>query len=113
MKKSLYVLLTGLMIIGLVACGAPTATTTPSIVATEIPAAVEFADPILEAMVRSAIGQPEGEITLTQARAITRLDLNDELHRYLSQESKITDINGLEAFTNLETLDLSTHPVVS
>ena len=111
MKKPLYVLLTALMIIGLVACGAPTATTTPSIVATEIPAVVEFADPVLEAMVRSAIGQPEGEITLTQARAVTRLDLNDELHRYLSQESKITDINGLEAFTNLETLDLSTHAV--
>jgi len=111
MKKSLYVLLTALMTIGLVACGAPTATTTPSIVATEIPAVVEFADPVLEAMIRSAIGQPEGDISLAQARAVTRLDLNDELQRYLSQESKITDINGLEAFTNLETLDLSNHAV--
>lgn len=111
MKKSLYILLTALMSIGLVACSAPTATTTPSIVATEISAVVDFADPVLEAMVRSAIGQPEGDISLAQARAVTRLDLNDELQAYLSQKPQITDISGLEAFTNLETLDLSTHAV--
>jgi len=111
MKKSLYILLTALIATGLAACGAPTATTTPSFVATEISAVVEFADPVLEVMVRGAIGQPEGDISLAQARAVTRLDLNDELRGFLSQEPKITDINGLEAFTNLETLDLSTHAV--
>ena len=111
MKKSLYILLTALMSIGLAACGAPTATSIPSFVATEAPAVVEFADPVLEAMVRGAIGQPEGGITLAQAQSITRLDLNDELQGYLSQETPIEDISGLEAFTNLESLDLSSHAV--
>jgi hypothetical protein len=111
LKKTLCILLAALVAIGLAACGAPTATSIPSFVATEAPAVVEFADPVLEAMVRGAIGQPEGGITLAQAQYITSLDLNDELQGYLSQETPIEDISGLEAFTNLESLDLSSHAV--
>jgi hypothetical protein len=62
-------------------------------------------------MVRGTIGQPEGGITLAQAQAVTRLDLNDDLQGYLSQEPPIENISGLEAFTNLESLDLSSHAV--
>lgn len=104
LKKTLCILLAALVAIELAACGAPTA-------ATEVPVVVEFADPVLEAIIRGAIGQPEGGITLAQAKSITRLDLNDELQGYLSQETPIEDISGLEAFTNLESLDLSSHAI--
>jgi len=97
--------------IGLAACGAPISTTIPSFVATEVPVVVEFADPVLEALIRGAIGQPEAGITLAQAKSITRLDLNDDLQDYLSQEPPIENISGLEAFTNLESLDLSSNAI--
>ena len=87
------------------------ATVTPPISVTALPAVVTFTDPVLEAMIRGAIGQPEGGITLAQAQAVTRLDLNDDLQGYLSQEPLIENISGLEAFTNLESLDLSSHAV--
>ena len=111
MKKSLRILLTAFMAIGLAACGVPTATSIPSFVATEAPPVVEFADPGLEAMVRAVIGQPEGDIPLAQAQSVTRLDLNDELQQYFPETTPITDLSGLEAFTNLENLDLSSHAV--
>ena len=125
MKKSLCKLLAILLTISLSACSTPAETTTPTIPiaavpaatvtppisVTAIPAVVTFTDPVLEAMIRGAIGQPEGGITLTQAQAVTRLDLNDDLQGYLSQEPPIENISGLEAFTNLENLDLSSHAV--
>ena len=125
MKKSLCKLLAILLTISLSACSTPAesttptipiaavpaATVTPPISVTAIPAVVTFTDPVLEAMVRGTIGQPEGGITLAQAQAVTRLDLNDDLQGYLSQEPPIENISGLEAFTNLESLDLSSHAV--
>lgn len=111
MKNLHHIALTVFLTIALAACAAPSAATTPAPAEPPAPAAVEFADPVLETMVRAAIGQPEGGITLAQAQSISRLDLNDELQGYLSQEPQITDISGLEAFTNLESLDLATHAV--
>jgi hypothetical protein len=124
MKKPLRKLLFVLLTISLAACSTPaekttaipvaavlTATVTPPVAVAAVPVVVTFTDPVLEAMIREAIGQPEGGITCTQAQAVTRLDLNDDLQGYLSQEPPIENMSGLEAFTNLESLDLSSHAV--
>ena len=125
MKTSLYILLAALLTIALVACGAPAAATTPppitgsTLIATApapaadtpAPAAVQFADPALEAMIRGAMGRPEGDITAAAAEAVTSLNLSNELRQYVSDETPITDISGLEYFVNLENLDLGFHAV--
>ena len=111
MKKIHNILLAALLAIGLAACGTPTATTTPSFAATSVPAAVKFADPVLEAMVRGAMGKLEGDITVTEAEAVTMLNLSNEWQRYISNGTAIKDIGGLESFTNLEILDLSFHAI--
>lgn len=77
MKKALSALL-ALLLVSLAACGAPTPTTTittPTQTETEITDVVTFADPTLEEIVRGAIGKPSGDITLTDAKAVTSLNL--------------------------------------
>jgi hypothetical protein len=86
-------------------------TTTSSPVETSMSGIVTFADPVLEAMIRSTMGKSEGEITLTEAQGVTRMDLTDSLQRQLSEFTPITNLDGLEAFTNLESLDLSQNAV--
>lgn len=78
---------------------------------TQNTAVVTFADPTLEAMVRGTMGKPEGDITVAEAEAVTRLNLSIEWQRYISEETPIKDIGGLESFTNLESLDLSFHAI--
>ena len=107
MKKKHSILLVTLLAIGLTSCGAPTVTTTPSVVATALPSVVKFADPVLEAMVRGAMGKLEVDITVAEAEAVTRLNLSNELQRYISEETPVKDISGLENFTNLESINLS------
>ena len=74
------ILITVLLTITLAACNTPTVTktssnpvaevtTTSSPVETSAPGVVTFADPLLEAMIRGAMGKPEGEITLAEAPA--------------------------------------------
>ena len=109
MKKIHCILITVLLTIALAGCAAPSAATAPSSTASPDAAVVTFADPVLEDMLRGALGLPQGGITLAQAQAVTRLDLSNEYRRYLSEESQIKDISGLENFTNLETLDFSYH----
>ena len=104
MKKTPIILLTLLLSLVLAACGAPSAAAPSS---TQPPDAVKFADPVLEAMIRGTLGLPEGDIPLAQAQAVTRLDLASRYHDYFPDESPITDISGLEAFTGLQSLDLS------
>ena len=58
-------------------------------------------------MVRGSIGRLQGDITVTEAQAVTRLNLSQGLQRYISEGARIDDISGLENFTNLESLDLS------
>jgi len=86
-------------------------TTTSSLVETSVPGVVTFADPVLEAMIRGAMGKPEGEITLAEAQAVTRMNFCNELQSYISEVTPIKDLSGLENFTSLETLDLSNHAV--
>ena len=113
MKKFHRILLTLVLITGITACSTPSAVATPaaSPSTTESPVLasplVKFDDPALEAMVRASIGKPVGDITQTEALAVTRMDLNDEFQSYLPEKTSIQNLNGLEAFANLETLDLS------
>jgi len=122
MMKPYKILTTVLMTIILTACSTSAVTTTPSnpvaevtttssLVETSMSGIVTFADPVLEAMIRGAMGKPEGEITLAEAQGVTRMDLTDSLQRQLSEFTPITNLDGLEAFTNLESLDLSQNAV--
>jgi len=122
MMKPHNILVTVLLTIILAACSAPAVTPTSSnqavegtpttsLVETSAPVVVTFADPLLEAMIRGAMGKPEGEITLAEAQGVTRMDLTASLQRQLSEVTPITDLSGLEAFTNLESLDLSQNAV--
>jgi len=72
---------------------------------------ISFADPVLEAMVRAAMGKPDGDISVTDAEAVSVLILSSEWRRLLPDAAPIRDIGGLEYFKNLESLDLSFHAV--
>ena len=73
---------------------------------------VVFADPVLEAMVRAAMGKPDGDITASDAEAVTVLNLSFEWRRLLPDAAPIHKIDGLEYFKNLESLDLSFHEII-
>lgn len=112
MRKGLYVVLATLTAILFAACGAPAATPLPtSSAAKETPAVVTFADPLLEKMVRDAMSKPEGDITLAEAEAVTELALGIDWQPEPVPNSQITDISGLENFTNLVDLNLSYHAI--
>ncbi len=110
MKSLLRIMLTIWLALSLTACGAPTATA-PSPTTSAALDTVTFSDPVLEAMVRGSIGKPQGDITVAEAESVIRLNLSNEWQRYVSQETTIKDIDGLEYFKNLESLDLSFHAI--
>ena len=122
MMKPHNILITVLLTITLAACSTPAVTTTSSNPAVEVtttsspvgtsaPVVVTFADPVLEAMIRGAMGKTEGDITLAEAQAVTRMNFSNEIQSYISEEAPIKDLSGLENFISLETLDLSSHAV--
>ena len=116
MKRICALFLIVVMIVAVTACSqqAGPAETPASVQNTpaETPAGVVmFTDPVLEAMVRATMGKPEGGITVAEAEAVTRLNLSIEWQRYISEETPIKDIDGLEYFENLESLDLSFHAI--
>lgn len=88
-----------------------TASETAPETATPTPAVVEFADPVLEAMIRGVMGKQEGDITVAEAEAVTRLNLSVGMQKYIYEEATIENISGLERFLNLESLDLSFHTI--
>ena len=110
MKKGLPALL-ALLLTSLVACGTPPSETQLSVPTQEDTAAssiVTFADPALESVVRDAMGKPNGDITVAEAKTVTSLDLAfAEWQKYVSDNDPIRSISGLENFTSLESLDLS------
>ena len=111
MKKILSALLALLLLTSMVACDAPTSTTqlpTPTPRETATTSIVTFADPVLEAIVRGAMGKPSGDITVAEAKTVTSLNLAfAEWQKYVSEKEPIGSIAGLENFTSLESLDLS------
>lgn len=122
MMKSTEILISVLLALTLTACSTPVVTTTPSTPVAEVtttsspietsaPIVVTFADPVLEAMIRGAMGKTEGGITVAEAQAVTRMNLSNELQSTISEETPIKDLSGLENFTSLVSLDLSDHAV--
>lgn len=106
MKRLFCAMFAVLAALGLVACAAPA--TAASAAASEV---VTFVDPVLEQMVRGAMGRPEGDITAAEAEAVSELNLSFEWRQYLKDTIPIQDISGLEYFKNLEHLDLSFHAI--
>lgn len=88
-------------------------------ISTAAPEAVEpvdepiiiFTDPLLEEMVLAATGKPEGHINDLEAEAVTYLNLNNQWHKELYPDKKIVNLQGLEYFRNLKSLDLSDHDI--
>ena len=122
MKKPHTLLITVLLIITLAGCTMPVVTTTPStpvtdvtttssLIETSAPVVVTFADPVMEAMIRGSMGKTQSDITLAEAQAVTRLNLSNELQSYISGETPIKGLSGLEAFSTLKSLDLSQNAV--
>lgn len=116
--KRLLTSLILIMLIGTLAACSPPASESGDILssretlgAASEKAIVTFTDPMLETMVRGSMGKPEGGIMVAEAEAVTQLNISNEWRRYVSEEATIHDIGGLEAFKNLESLDLSFHAI--
>jgi internalin A len=119
MKKTLYILLALVLALGLAACSVPAATETPSpevsestLMDTPEPPAeptpesvVVFTDAALEDLVRKAMNKPEGAIMLSEAEAVTTLDLQMDGSDY--SLPRITDVSDLKQFPNLTGLTLN------
>ena len=113
-RRALVGCIAAVFVFGFAACAAPTAepVLTPSPLPTATPqSVVALKDPILNQMVRAAIGKPDGDITTAEAEAVQELKLNIEWQQFIPPETQIHDISGLEAFRNLETLDLQFHNI--
>lgn len=114
MKKILCVSLAAMLALGLLGCGTPAATEAPTSALAAEPTAesvVVFADPVLEAMVRAAMGKPEGDITVAEAEAVKELKLGIDWQQQPAENTQIKDISGLENFKNLENLELQFHAI--
>ena len=98
MKSVSRSVLVFLLVLMLTACSAPTQ---PK------PEAVVFGDPALEAKVRTAMKIPEGDISVSQAQAVTELDLSNEWQPQLPEVLQIKDVSALKYFVKLTTLNLT------
>ncbi|HNW95140.1 MAG TPA: leucine-rich repeat domain-containing protein [Anaerolineaceae bacterium] len=121
MKKTLFVSLILILALNLSGCSAPAAQQTaiaeqtrsaPLVTPepgeeTAAEPVILFADPVLEGMIRGAMGKPDGSISAEEAQAVTRMDFSNAWSQHLPQDTLIHALGGLEAFTNLESLDLS------
>lgn len=74
-------------------------------------AVVEFSDPVLERMVREAMKRPDGDITFSDAKTVKELRLNIDYQQEYPAGTRITSIEGLQYFVNLETLELLFHDI--
>lgn len=126
MKKVLSVMLAVSLALAFTACGAPGATESPSqeisalasaeaseasaSAAAETPEVVVFTDDTLEALVREAMGKPEGDITIAEAEAVEGFNFRVE-DPGNGSAPRIKDISALQYFKNLKSLDLSYHTI--
>ncbi len=72
---------------------------------------IVFRDPVLERMVREAMKRPDGDITFADARAVKELRLNIDYQQEYPAGTRITSIEGLQYFVNLELLELHFHDI--
>lgn len=124
MKKAIALLTVLMLILSLAACVAPAAekpaesssAPSSSAPASELPAVssfealevVVFNDTVLEKMVREQMKKPDGDITIEEAQAVTKLDLSNESFNDMnSKNGGIKDITSLKYFTGLKELNLS------
>ncbi len=114
LHKSVFPLICTLALAFLLcACAKPTPVAAPEITATPVVSnepAVEtivFTDPVLEAKIRADLGQPEDDITATQAAELLELDLSGDG----TAEGSITDLSALRYFTGLFRLNLSNNAI--
>lgn len=117
MKKYLSILMLCILLALSTACsqqpktGEPPASTEasspemsePTPVKTTEPAVV-FTDLVLEELVRGAMNKPEGDITLTEAAAVTELNLEMDGGAPLA---RVADVSDLTQFPNLTVLNLN------
>jgi internalin A len=118
----LMIVLALLLAVGMASCGAPAAIETPlpkvsESTPVETPEAIEeptpesvvvFTDAALEAKVREAMGKPEGDITVSEAETVVKLDLsNESFDDKNTKNGGIRDLSALKYFTNLEDLNIS------
>ncbi len=115
MKKIIQTCFVVLLTLCFAACASPAAAGTTPEPQAEATAThqknVTFTDPLLEKMVRAAMNKPEGDITITEAEAVTELKLGIEWQPQPVEGTQIKDISGLENFKNLESLELQFHAI--
>jgi hypothetical protein len=118
MKKAWIMLLTVAVIFAFTACAAPAAkiadpSTAPTVQpsATAAPEVVVFNDPVLEKMVRKAMSKPEGDITIADAEAVKKLNLDIEYQQEIPEDTQIKDISALKYFKNLDELNMQFHAI--
>lgn len=112
MKRMLCCLAAAVVLLGLFGCAAraipvePDATAQDAVKTTQMPAdaAIVFDDAALEALIREAIGKPEGDITKADAEQLTELELSQQ--GVDPNQPYIHSLNALQYFTNLTYLGL-------
>ena len=125
MKKTLCILLSLLMVSSLLACEAKiadtvgdpavdttaTSTAQPAVESAPEPAAtpdpnmvIEFNDDVLEAIIREAMGKPDGDILVSDALTVTQLELSMDGSDW--SNPRIHNLDALKYFTNLTQLTI-------
>ena len=104
MKRMFSLILALLLALSLAACAStndtqaeqPAAAVTKAPVEPAAESVVTFTDPVLEEMIRVAMGIPEGDITAAQAEEVTSLDLKMDGNDW--SKPRISDISALGSF---------------
>jgi len=110
LKRVICCLMAAVLLFGTVGCAASVAPVTPDDVApdasvTQSPSdVVVFDDPTLESLVRTAIGKPEGDVTLADAQTVTELEFSQM--GVDKDQPYIHSLSALQYFTNLTYLGL-------
>lgn len=105
MKKTLFALLALLLVLSLAACGTPAASEPMSDKASASShEVVVFTDEVLEELVRKAMNKPSGDILISEAQAVTELNLEMEGGKPIP---RVKDISDLAQFPNLAFLNLN------
>lgn len=102
MKTLRFLLLIGILIAGLTACSGADSEVEVDI---DADTAIQFNDEVLESMIRTAMGKPEGDILVSDALLITEFDFRMDGNDW--SKPRINNLDALKHFTNLTYLDLS------